>query len=131
MKDNKGYVVSKTTTDDIIKEFPDIIETAFDISDDITNINDTIQSELYTAWINSIASEQSLSSTEKVTEWEKIALSYQQERVCCEKLTCNVRDNRTDNVIKLFNKVVLPTLLILVTLESIHTISKQIPMNNR
>ena len=131
MKNNSGYIVSETSSDGVIKEFPDIIETAFDISDDITNINDAIQSELYTAWINSIASEQSLSSTEKVTEWEKIALSYQQERAYCEKLTCKVRDNRTDNVIKLFNKVILPTLLIIVTLESIHTISKQIPMNRQ
>lgn len=131
MKNNSGYMVSETSSDGVIKEFPDIIETAFDISDDITNINDAIQSELYTAWLKSIASEQSLSSTEKVTEWEKIALSYQQERAYCEKLTCKVRDNRTDNVIKLFNKVILPTLLIIVTLESIHTISKQIPMNRQ
>ena len=131
MKDNRDYMVSEITTDEVIKEFPDMIETVFDISDDITNINDAIQSELYTAWIKSIASDQSLSPTEKVTEWEKIASSYQQERVRCEKLTCNIRDNRTDNVIKLFNKVILQTLFIFVTIESIHTISKQIPMNNR
>ena len=71
MKDNRDYMVSEITTDEVIKEFPDMIETVFDISDDITNINDAIQSELYTAWIKSIASDQSLSPTEKVTEWEK------------------------------------------------------------
>lgn len=68
----------------IIEVFPDIIETTFDISDDVTGINDMVQDDLYTAWIKSIADDDTLSSKEKATEWERIAKSYRDDRENCE-----------------------------------------------
>ena len=108
----------------IIEVFPDIIETTFDISDDVTVINDMVQDDLYTAWIKSIADDDTLSSTEKATEWERIAKSYRDDRENCESIICNERKERTENMVKIFQKVVLPTLIVFTVFGGIYSISK-------
>lgn len=112
------------TKNSIIDVFPDIVKTTFNVSDDVTGINDIVQNDLYTAWIKSITTDDTLSPKEKAEEWERIARSYQEERESCEFIICNERKERTENMIKIFHKVVLPTLIVLTVFGGVHNISK-------
>lgn len=93
---------------DLMSGFPDIIESAYDISDDVDGINDMIESDLYNTWINAVDKDDTLSLDEKATHWERIAKSYREDRLSCESIVCNERKERTDNMIKIFQKVIFP-----------------------
>lgn len=108
----------------MMKEFLDIIETTYDISDDVESINDMMQSDLYDAWIKSVCEDETLASEEKANQLERIAKSYREEQLRCEEIICNERKERTDNMIRIFQKVVFPTLIIITIFTSVNSVSK-------
>ena len=108
-KEKKKY----ESINDLMSGFPDIIESAYDISDDVDGINDMIESDLYNTWINAVDKDDTLSLDEKATHWERIAKSYREDRLSCESIVCNERKERADNMIKIFQKVIFPSIIVL------------------
>lgn len=109
---------------DLMSGFPDIIESAYDISADVDGINDMIQSDLYNTWINAVDQDDTLSLDEKANHWERIAKSYREDRLSCESVVCNERKERTDNMIKIFQKVIIPSMIVLSLVAGTNRITK-------
>ncbi len=109
---------------DLMSGFTDIIELAYDIFDDVEAINDMIQSDLYNIWINAVDQDDTLSLDEKANHWERIAKSYREDRLSCESVICNERKERTDNMIKIFQKVIFLSIIGLSLVASTNGITK-------
>ena len=126
MNDNKFMEKSdvlKKVTDSVV----DMVDTTFDTSGDVGAVNDLINGEVYSAWRKTVEDDTNLSSAEKSVEFEKISVSYQNEREQCEKIINTQRIQRTDNAIRIFQRIVLPALFLIVSLEGVQLIPKKIP----
>ena len=126
MNDNKFMEKSdvlKKVTDSVV----DMVDTTFDTSGDVGAVNDLINGEVYSAWMKTVKDDTNLSSAEKSVEFEKIAVSYQNEREQCEKIINTQRIQRIDNAIRIFQRIVLPALFLIVSLEGVQLIPKKIP----
>ena len=114
--------VLKKVTDSVV----DLVDTTFDMSNDVEAVNDLINGEIYSSWVKNVENDTELSSVERSVEFEKIAVSYQKEREQCEKIVNSQRTQRTDNAIRIFQRIVIPTLFLIVSLEGVQLIPKKI-----